>query len=158
MTALIFIGALVLYPWLWRLAVVDGATFRLPDRLTLPLVAAGLIWSVATRPEALWDPVLGAVVGYAMFALVGWGFFRWRGVEGLGLGDAKLLAAGGAWTGLTTLPWIVLLAALGALAMALAKGSDRSTRIAFGPWIALAIGICWAARQALQAAGLDPAT
>lgn len=149
MTAPIVIGALVLYPWLWRLAVLDAATFRLPDRLTLPLVAAGFVWSTMTQTGWPWDPLLGALVGYAVFALIGWGFFRWRGVEGLGLGDAKLLAAGGAWTGLTTLPSIVLVAALGALGMALAKGADRSARIAFGPWIALAIGICWAVRQAL---------
>lgn len=144
MSATTLIGALVLYPLLWRLAVVDRATFRLPDRLTLALLCAGLIWSGAMRGGWPWTEILGAMIGYAAFAAIGWGFFRWRRVEGLGLGDAKLLAAGGAWTGLAALPWIVLLASLGALAAALAAGTGRGARVAFGPWLALAIGLCWA--------------
>ena len=38
-----------------------------------------------------------------------------RGIEGLGLGDAKLLAAAGAWVGLAALPSVILLAAVAAL-------------------------------------------
>lgn len=146
MTATALVGALVLYPLLWRLAVVDRATFRLPDRLTLPLIGVGLVWSGAMLGGWPWTALFGAAIGYALFAAIGWGFFRWRGVEDLGLGDAKLLAAGGAWTGVETLPWIVLLATLGALVAALSTGAGRGVRIAFEPWLALAIGICWAAR------------
>ncbi len=142
----VVIGSLVLYPMLWRLASIDRATFRLPSRLTLPLVAAGIAWSAWSQRDLPWGAVLGAAVGYGVFALIGWIFVRLRGVEGLGLGDAKLLAAGGAWTGLTTLPWIVLLAALGALAATLASRVDRQARVAFGPWLAVAIGICWTVR------------
>ncbi len=69
-----------------------------------------------------------------------------RGREGLGRGDAKLLAAGGAWLGWEALPWVVLLAAVLGLALALlqrARGMalTRETALPFGPSLALAIWI-----------------
>jgi leader peptidase (prepilin peptidase)/N-methyltransferase len=69
-----------------------------------------------------------------------------RGREGLGQGDAKLLAAGGAWLGWEALPWVVLLAAMLGLALALfrrARGValTRETALPFGPPLALAIWI-----------------
>ena len=68
-----------------------------------------------------------------------------RDRPGLGLGDAKLLAAGGAWLTLADLPWVVLVASLGAISFAMARQS-RKAPLAFGPWIALAIAIIWLLR------------
>ncbi len=142
----VLLATLVLYAALAVLAAIDLRTFRLPDRLTLPLAATGLAWSgwVAGGPPI--SAILGAAVGYGCFALLGRIHYDRRGTEGLGLGDAKLLAAGGAWLGVQALPWIVLVAASGALAVALAmRSGDR--RIAFGPWLALAIAACWTVRH-----------
>ena len=64
------------------------------------------------------------------------------------LGDAKLLAASGAWLGATTLPQVVLLAALSALAAAgfLRLAGIRigiSSALPFGPFLALATWVLW---------------
>lgn len=132
---------------LLRLAWIDWRTFRLPDRLTLPLLLLGLAASLATSPAGdPWSHMIGAAAGYAAFRLVGLGYRRWRGIEGLGQGDAKLLAAGGAWLGWAALPWTVVLAAgLGLASAALAGwrrgGLDPGRMIPFGPAIALAIWI-----------------
>ena len=132
------------------LAVIDARTLRLPNRLTLPLLTSGLAWSALMIRGIPVDAILGAILGYAVFAGLGWAFFRLRGAEGLGLGDAKLLAAGGAWAGATALPWIVLCAALPALVAALV-GPGRGRPLAFGPWLAAAIFAvwCWRTTQAI---------
>ncbi len=91
------------------LASVDLAVLRLPDVLTLPLMAAGLIRAGLAGD----DPgghVAGLVLGYGLVALVGWSFMRLRGRRGIGLGDAKLFAAAGAWLGWAALPWVMLIA------------------------------------------------
>lgn len=131
---------------LFRLAVVDLRSRRLPDALTLPLIVAGLILA-ALRDQALpVTEIWGALAGFGVFAAIGHLFYRWRGVDGLGLGDAKLLGAAGAWLGWTALPVLVLGAALGALAAAWWSGLDRRRQISFGPWLALAFAAIWLAR------------
>jgi len=73
---------------------------------------------------------------------------RLRGREGLGGGDAKLLAASGAWLGAAALPQVILLAAVSALAAAacLRLTGIRlgiHSALPFGPFLALATWILW---------------
>lgn len=126
------------------IAWIDARQLRIPDGLSLPLIGAGLVVAVLLPGRPLIDHLAGAAVGYAVFALIGAWFFRQRGVEGLGLGDAKLLAAAGAWLGWQALPWVVALGSLGALGFALARPSaGRGDPVAFGPWLALAFALVW---------------
>lgn len=131
----------VLLAVLGAIAVIDLRTYRIPDRLSLPLMAAGLLAGPFLRGTPPTDHVTGAAVAFALFAAVGEWHFRRRGVEGLGLGDAKLFAAGGAWLGWQDLAPVLLVAALGGLAFALAVGRGRP--LAFGPWLALGIAALW---------------
>jgi leader peptidase (prepilin peptidase) / N-methyltransferase len=133
---------------LLALGWIDWKTLRLPDALTLPLVALGLAAAWTDSQDALLSGAIGALVGYGALVAVNLGYRRLRGRDGLGRGDAKLLAAGGAWLGWQALPWIVLLAALlGLLLAALqrARGSPLTAEsaIPFGPPLALAIWIIW---------------
>ena len=137
------------FAWtLLALALIDFEHQILPDALTLPLAAAGLAVSWFVHPSAILDNIAGTAVGYALFAVVALAYRRWRGREGLGAGDAKLLAALGAWVGASGLPSVVLLASLMALAAALAARSLRRTgtlqdRVAFGPALAAAGWLVW---------------
>ncbi len=128
---------------LLAIALIDLRTFRIPDWLSLPLIVAGLARTGLLDPERLPAHVLGAAAGYATLGLLGAAYFRWRGRDGLGLGDAKLFAVGGAWLGWQPLPAILAVASIGGLAFALATGLGRSARVAFGPWLALAIWLAW---------------
>jgi leader peptidase (prepilin peptidase) / N-methyltransferase len=134
---------------LLALAVIDQREFVLPDALTLPLIPAGLAVAWLIDPALVPHHAMGAVAGFAVFALVGWVYGRLRGRDGLGLGDAKLLAAAGAWVSWVGLPSVVLLAGAGALAVALigAAGTGglpaRERAIAFGPYLALALWSVW---------------
>ena len=126
------------------LAWIDAQTFRLPDALTLPLIPAGLLlaWSDDGLPAAA-DHAAAAAAGFIAFRAVALAYRALRGRDGLGEGDAKLLAALGAWTGLAGLAPTILGAALAGLAAALllrlrGQAVSAATPIPFGPCLALA--------------------
>jgi len=124
------------------LGAIDRRIGLLPDMLTLPLVVAGLLAGLFEPGAPLADRAIGAAVGYLLFAGLAFAYRRLRGRDGLGLGDAKLLAAGGAWLGWQALPWVILVGAGAALVVTLiaARGEvSRHTAIAFGPWLAFGI-------------------
>jgi leader peptidase (prepilin peptidase)/N-methyltransferase len=145
------------------IAVIDAERFIIPDALSLPAIVLGLVAS-----GSLLDPAqdalvslghaIGALMGGAGFWLVRAVYARLRGREGLGLGDVKLAAAAGAWTGWHDLPNVVLLAATAALGLALALASVRRSglaateRIPFGAFLAPAIWIVWTLQQLLPGA------
>lgn len=58
---------------------------------------------------------MGAMAGYAGFAIIYWGYRLICRREGMGYGDIKYLAALGAWHGWCVLPILALVAALMAL-------------------------------------------
>lgn len=135
----------------WQLlliAVVDGEHFWLPDRLTLPLLATGIVAAATLDRLSLVESLTGAAAGFGGLWLVG-RVYRWiRGREGLGGGDPFLLAAGGAWTGWIGLPGVLLWAALAGLSVVAARlltggrisGSDR---LPFGVFLALGVWLTW---------------
>lgn len=105
-----------LFGWvLLTLALLDAEHFWLPDKLTLPLLLAGLV--IMNEPPLI-HRLIGAAAGYAALALIALGYHAARGREGLGGGDPKLLAAIGAWLGWQALPFVLLAASLAGLGWA----------------------------------------
>jgi leader peptidase (prepilin peptidase)/N-methyltransferase len=130
------------------LAAIDLRHFVLPDGLTLPLIPAGLAVAYVQEPTDLVMHVIGALAGYLLFVLIRELYFRLRAREGLGLGDAKLLAACGAWSAWQSLPGIILVAAAVGLAIALAgrlfsRPLRLSDRMPFGAFLCLALWLDW---------------
>ena len=97
------------------ISVIDLRTRRIPDALSLPLIIAGLSLAVILPQVYAADYFIGAIGAFALFAGMGESYFRLRGVDGLGLGDAKLFAAAGAWLGWQNLPMVLLIATTGGL-------------------------------------------
>ncbi|MDQ7976627.1 A24 family peptidase [Paraburkholderia sp. SARCC-3016] len=121
-------------------SAIDIDTHLLPDSLTLPLLWTGLILNFGGLFASLSDAVLGAIAGYLALWCVHWAFKLVRGIEGMGYGDFKLLAALGAWLGWAALPQIILIAAVaGALVGLVATWRGRmrfEEPLPFGPFLA----------------------
>jgi leader peptidase (prepilin peptidase)/N-methyltransferase len=134
--------------WLLALGWIDLRRWLLPDALTLPLIIAGLAAAFLFNPDLLTERALGAALGYLSLMAIAALYRALRGREGLGGGDAKLLAASGAWLGAAALPQVILLAALSALAAAacLRLAGVRlgiHSALPFGPFLALATWVLW---------------
>lgn len=138
-----------LFGWaLLALAVIDFKYYLLPDFLTLPLIPAGIFVAWRLDPSAILDHVIGAAGGLIFILGLRWIYQALRGREGIGLGDAKLLAAAGAWVSWSGLPSIVLIAAVvglgGALLRRWREGKLAMTeRMPFGAFLCFAIWIIW---------------
>ena len=119
------IGAMIFYWLLIALACLDAENLWLPDWLTLPGVALGFVFSISlaalNNPASLFKEslhLLGSICFAAGLILIIRGLY-WliRKREGLGLGDAKLMALLAAWLGL---PQALLSMGIGVLLGALA--------------------------------------
>jgi leader peptidase (prepilin peptidase)/N-methyltransferase len=133
----------------WTLIALSGIDFRtqlLPDQLVYPLLWLGLLLSLKPLLVSPSAAILAAAIGYLSLWSVYWVFKLLTGKEGMGHGDFKLLAALGAWMGLSCLLPVVLLSSLigalvGGTMMAL-KRHERDVPMPFGPFIAAA-GWVW---------------
>jgi leader peptidase (prepilin peptidase)/N-methyltransferase len=133
---------------LLALAWIDARHMILPDVLTLPLVLAGLVFAWFLEPELIAEHAIGAAAGWVLF----WGISRLyrmlRGRDGLGEGDAKLMAGAGAWVSWMGLGPVMLVGAATGLVVAVGmhlRGKDLSgaTAIPFGPPLAFGIWVVW---------------
>jgi leader peptidase (prepilin peptidase) / N-methyltransferase len=149
------------------LAYIDFRTFRLPDAITLPMIAIGILFNVVgtSSYSGLANPIsslLGAITGFTLLWALDKMYLWAKKQHGIGLGDAKLLSALGAWLGLGAIPNILLIASIsgalgGFLWLRFQKQSIRSA-FPFGPFLAFAgiIELLWP--QLLQALILNSPT
>jgi len=135
------VAALVLTWALIALAFIDLEHFLLPDQITLPLLAAGLLVNAIGGFTDPLSALIGAVSGYGIL----WAIYHVyrvvrRGREGFGYGDFKLLGALGAWLGWQPLPLVVLLSSgVGAvigITLILLRCHQLREPLPFGPFLA----------------------
>lgn len=133
---------------LLALAAIDWRCFLLPDLLTLPLLGGGLVlWAVA-EPASLVSHAIGAAAGGAFILALRQAYWLLRRREGIGLGDAKLLAAAGAWVSWEGLPSVLLVASVAALASSLLRYKRSGSislvdRVPFGAFLCLGTWLVW---------------
>lgn len=137
----LLVGMLIFSSFLLILSAIDWQQMLLPDRLTFPLLWLGLLFNLGPGLVELPIAVLGVVVGYLFFYLVAKITYFIKKEAGLGLGDAKLLAALAAWLGVYAIIPLVFLAVVLVLMMMLLywlTQQKKITRFPFGPSLALA--------------------
>jgi len=122
------------------LAGIDLEHFLLPDALTLPGIAAGLLISIGAGWIDWRQALLGAAVGGAGLWLLAQAWVLLRREEGMGLGDVKMLAMVGAflgWQGVLVTVFLGSLAgALFGLTLIALGRFDLGSRLPFGVFLA----------------------
>jgi leader peptidase (prepilin peptidase)/N-methyltransferase len=149
--ALIDLIRLLLILVLAYLAYIDLRTFRLPDLITLPLIFLGLCFNSFSNLQVV-DPqesILGALLGYLSLWLLNRIYRYIRSQDGIGMGDAKLLAGLGAWLGWHALPGILFIASafgiIGGMLWLRINKQKHGSPFPFGPFLIFAgiIELLW---------------
>lgn len=133
---------------LWMLLVItfiDLDTLYIPDQLSLSLLWLGLFFSLFDFSMVPSQAIIGALVGYLSLWLVFQLFLKLTGKEGMGYGDFKLLAAGGAWLGPELLIAVLLIASVSGLVVALTQMALKKggRKIPFGPYLSVGIFVSY---------------
>ena len=133
------------------LAYIDWRTYRLPNAITLPMIFLGIAFNVIsdTRFTNPSNALIGACIGFGSLWILNSSYRLLKGHNGIGMGDAKLLAALGAWLGWSALPSILLIASLTGLVGGIIWLKWRKFQLQqafpFGPFLVIAgiIELLW---------------
>lgn len=83
------------------LSIIDLRTFLLPNIYVAPFALLGIGFHAINDFYYLdlWQVMAGGVAGYSILYVIRAGGNKYYGQDSLGLGDVKLLGAGGLWLG-----------------------------------------------------------
>ena len=152
-TGAMFLGAYLLYGpspllvarlvfgcMLIALFVIDLQHKILPNVITLPGIVIGLLFSEIAGPG--WkDALIGAVLGFGVLWIIGETYFRLRRIEGMGMGDLKMLGMIGAFLGwklmIVVLAAASILGSLVGLGLIVFRRRSMSDQLPFGCFLAI---------------------
>ncbi|MEI6987479.1 MAG: A24 family peptidase [Rhodospirillaceae bacterium] len=111
----------------------------IPNEMTAIVAGLGVIWVVGDG-----RPIYPAISGATLLFGLSWGvrwWYRWRtGVEGLGMGDIKLYAAGGLWVGIYGAPFLLITSSCVGLVLGVVwRLSGGQRQFPLGPAIAVTL-------------------
>ena len=123
---------------------IDLKHYIIPNELTFPLMLIGFIKSFDPNLNQSLFPnyinsLIGGFFGYSIIWSIIFFYKTLRKKEGMGLGDAKLIAVVGFWFGWFSIPFTIFISSMVALIFSIPslinKTKDMSTQIPFGPFI-----------------------
>ena len=122
---------------------IDLEHFIIPNNLTYPMMILGFVKSFDPNLNSLFpnyvNSLIGGFFGYGIIWLIIFFYKVFRNKEGMGLGDAKLLAVIGFWFGWISVPFILfsssVVALISVMPSLLNKSKKFSSEIPFGPFI-----------------------
>ena len=125
---------------------IDLKHYIIPDILTFPMMVLGFAKSFDPNLNPIFPNYINSLIGGIFVYLIIWTiiFFykQIRKKEGMGLGDAKLLAVIGFWFGWISIPFVIFLSSAIALIIVipdlLKKSKKLSSQIPFGPYLIVA--------------------
>jgi leader peptidase (prepilin peptidase) / N-methyltransferase len=128
------------------LFVIDLQHRILPNVITVPGTVLGVILSLFLPPGIV-AALVGVLIGGGLLYGIGEAYYRVRGVEGMGMGDVKMLAMIGAFLGWQLVLVTIIVASFGgavfgALMLATRRGTMQAA-LPFGTF--LAVGAAFAA-------------
>jgi leader peptidase (prepilin peptidase) / N-methyltransferase len=148
LTTFIFVGFqwvlfeyLLLFFGLIVVSVIDLDHMILPDEFTLSGIVIGLIGAVLNPERQFIDSLFGVLLGGGFLWTLAALYQKFRGEEGMGGGDIKLIAWLGAVLGWKAVPFIILsssvIGSIAGLVLVAIQRKGLKTAIPFGPYLAL---------------------
>ena len=139
------IAACLLVWFLIVITWIDLDTYLIPDQLSLTLLWLGLFFSLFEFSVSPAVAIIGSLVGYLSLWLLFHVFKIFTGKEGMGYGDFKLLAAGGAWLGFEPLIVVLFVSSISGLTVALIQFIIKrgQQKIPFGPYLSIGIFVAY---------------
>ena len=121
--------------------VTDLKQMIIPDRLSIPMIVLGPIFSLWHPELSLQDSLFGVLIGGGVLYVVAWTYFLVRKQIGLGFGDVKLSAAIGGWLGWQgVFPTILVGSIAGSLVgigcLVAKRSLNLKLALPFGPFLA----------------------
>ncbi len=121
---------------------IDLKTFILPDIITIPGSIAAIPCAALLTPLGWEGAILGAGIGGGLFWSLRLLYRGLKGIEGLGLGDVKIMFMIGALAGPQNLPLVITVSAFtglvaGLVMMVVDPDHEYGSMIPFGPFLAL---------------------
>ena len=123
---------------------IDLKHFIIPNVLTFPLMVIGFLKSFDPNLNQTIFPnyinsLIGGLFGYSIIWLIIFFYKKVRKKEGMGLGDAKLMAVIGFWFGWISIPFTIFISSTVALVLVVPslinQSRKMSSEIPFGPYI-----------------------
>ncbi|RNF51147.1 prepilin peptidase [Marinomonas hwangdonensis] len=114
-------------------ATIDLEHKLIPDECNGLILFASLLLNLSS--DHLESSVMGLLIGFSLIYFLRKGYLIVRQSEGIGLGDAKLLAALGAWLGAAHLPLLLLGASVSGILYTVLSNKNRQDYMAFGPFL-----------------------
>ena len=135
------VSSFVLLSAMLAVAVIDWEHMIIPDSISLGLLGLGLLLSPWTAPGPV-GALVGAAVGGGLLLVTGLVWEKLRGVEAMGGGDVKLMAAVGAFLGVGGALLVIFVGAfLGAVTGVVLMRRGGQEKLAFGTFLAAATAI-----------------
>ena len=126
------------------LSFIDFDKKIIPDEINLIGFILGIVYAFFRKDFSLLDSILGALVGGGFLFAIAYFYEKYKGIEGLGMGDVKLMAFIGSYLGwfgaLFTIFLGSILGTFIAIAGALSSNVEDKGKyeIPFGPYLAIA--------------------
>jgi leader peptidase (prepilin peptidase)/N-methyltransferase len=126
------------------LFVIDLQHQILPNVITVPGTVIGVVLSLVLPPGWL-SSLIGVLLGGGLLLAMGETYYRLRGVEGLGMGDVKMLAMIGAFLGWQNALVTLMLASFGGALLGMGLLASRrgtmQAALPFGTFLAVGAAI-----------------
>ena len=128
---------------LFAASIIDLEHRLIPDEISIGGMVIGLGLSFLSEKKlTVFDSLIGALAGFLILFIVAEIYYLITRREGMGLGDAKLLAMIGAFLGFRSLPSVIFIGsalgvAIGIFFIVLSR-QGRFYKIPFGPFLSLA--------------------
>jgi leader peptidase (prepilin peptidase)/N-methyltransferase len=124
---------------------IDLKHYIIPNVLTFPLMILGFLKSFSPDLNSLFpnfiNSLVGGIFGYTIIWTIIFFYKQVKNKEGMGLGDAKLLAVIGFWFGWMAIPFVLFSSSIVALILVIPSLLNRtkkfSSQIPFGPYIVI---------------------